>query len=111
MSSSLPSEAASTVQAGHINMYPDPELDMAPGTAADKKEVLTLKDTKYAFDALRGDQEEDIPYSVLRPSSRKQNLPPLPDLRFEQSYLQSISAADTWWKVLMITTRDQVCAS
>ena len=100
MSTSIPTEAASTVQAGHINMYPDPELDITPSTAAEKKEVVSPKDHR--------DPEEDVPYSLLRPASRKQNMPPLPDLRFEQSYLQSLSAADTWWKVLMITTRDQV---
>lgn len=84
-------------------MHPDPELDITPSTAAEKKEVVSLKDS----DVLR-DADEDVPYSLLRPASRKQNMPPLPDLRFEQSYLQSLSAADTWWKVLMITTRDQV---
>lgn len=54
------------------------------------------------------DDDEDIPYSVLRPAPRAYNLPPLPDLRFEQSYLRSISGADTWWKVALITARDQV---
>ena len=34
--------------------------------------------------------------------------PPIPDLRFEQSYLASISGAETWGKVAWITTRDQV---
>ncbi|CAK7274803.1 hypothetical protein SEPCBS119000_006359 [Sporothrix epigloea] len=69
---------------------------------------------------------EDSPYSVVQPwdptaekngrfgfASRAshrphQQLPPLPDLRFEQSYLRSIAAADTWWKVGMITVRDQI---
>ncbi|CAK7242223.1 MAG: hypothetical protein STHCBS139747_003704 [Sporothrix thermara] len=70
------------------------------------------------------EDDEDSPYSVIRPwdpatdraghgrLSRQprphQQLPPLPDLRFEQSYLRSIAAADTWWKVALITTRDQV---
>ncbi|WEW56579.1 hypothetical protein PRK78_002026 [Emydomyces testavorans] len=34
-------------------------------------------------------------------------LPPLPDLRFEQSYLASISQAKTWGRVAWITIRDQ----
>lgn len=70
------------------------------------------------------DEEGDGPYSVIRPwdptvdrsghygrhaSSRPhQQLPPLPDLRFEQSYLRSLAAADTWWKVGLVTVRDQV---
>ncbi|KAL2886650.1 hypothetical protein HOO65_060480 [Ceratocystis lukuohia] len=39
---------------------------------------------------------------------QKHKLPAIPDLRFEQSYLQSISKADTWWKVALITIRDQM---
>ena len=36
-------------------------------------------------------------------------LPPLPDLRFEQSYLASIAPAQgVWWKVGLITAKDQV---
>lgn len=115
----LPTEIASTIQASHIRRNPDPALDMAPGTAADDKEIL---DEKYDYDTLRNnaaeqlddidDDDEDIPYSVLkRPRRQRQTLPPLPDLRFEQSYLKSIAAADTWWKIALITTRDQVCPS
>ncbi|KAG9381372.1 DUF1770-domain-containing protein [Pyrenophora tritici-repentis] len=35
-------------------------------------------------------------------------MPPLPDLRFEQSYLKSIEQAEGWQGVLWITLRDQV---
>ncbi|XWW97585.1 hypothetical protein V2A60_005569 [Cordyceps javanica] len=120
-SAELPTEIASTLQAGHIRSNPDPALDMAPGTAADDKEILG---DKYDYDALGSnaadqldgiddddddDDDDDIPYSVLkRPRRQRQALPPLPDLRFEQSYLKSIAAADTWWKIALITTRDQV---
>ncbi|RPB11438.1 DUF1770-domain-containing protein, partial [Morchella conica CCBAS932] len=35
-------------------------------------------------------------------------LPTLPDLRFEQSYLASIAAAEgVWWKIALITLKDQ----
>ncbi|KAL1957686.1 hypothetical protein VTO42DRAFT_5663 [Malbranchea cinnamomea] len=34
--------------------------------------------------------------------------PPIPDLRFEQSYLASLRCADTWGRIAWITTRDQV---
>ncbi|PNY24808.1 Uncharacterized protein TCAP_05263 [Tolypocladium capitatum] len=112
--SSIPAELASTIQAGHIRTDPEPKLDIAPSTAADKKQTVTLESPRFSDgdDALDDDDDddddEDIPYSVLRPAPRNHNLPPLPDLRFEQSYLHSISNADTWWKVLLITTRDQI---
>lgn len=35
-------------------------------------------------------------------------MPPLPDLRFEQSYLASIKDAKDWKVVSYITIRDQV---
>lgn len=72
------------------------------------------------------DEDGDSPYSVIRPwdpaldpgshyglggraaSRPHQQLPPLPDLRFEQSYLHSLAAADTWWKVGLVTMRDQM---
>ncbi len=66
---------------------------------------------KYAYDeddAIDEDDEEDIPYSVLKPTPRRASFGPLPDLRFEQSYLASIAGADSRWKVLYITARDQV---
>lgn len=52
---------------------------------------------------------EDISYDVIRPLPRRPSLPPLPDLRFEQSYLASIAGAETYWRIAYITTRDQVC--
>ncbi|CAM1505579.1 Fc.00g112160.m01.CDS01 [Cosmosporella sp. VM-42] len=106
---SAAAELAGTIQAGSINRHPDPKLDINPSTAAEKKERVTLHSLRHGSDdGVDDDDEEDIPYSVLRPAPRSYNLPPLPDLRFEQSYLRSISAADTWWKVVLITTRDQV---
>lgn len=55
--------------------------------------------------------EDEIPVSVLRPAPRRAALPPLPDLRFEQSYLASIQSAETWQMVTYITLRDQVSIS
>lgn len=104
--SSIPTELAGTIQSAHINPHPDTKHDINPSTAAQEKETVSLRHGHR--DDLVDEDEEDIPYSVLQPASRKHNLPPLPDLRFEQSYLKSIAGADTWWKVLLITTRDQV---
>lgn len=108
--SSIAAEITGTVQSAHIRHNPDPRLDLAPETAADKKELVTLHGPD-SEDELDDDDEDDIAYSVIRPAPKAYNLPPLPDLRFEQSYLKSISAADTWWKVAVITTRDQVHTS
>ncbi|KAG5930386.1 hypothetical protein E4U42_001632 [Claviceps africana] len=108
---SVVAEVAETIQAGHIRSHPDLDFDAAPSTAADKKEQYTLHSPRSSDDDLAHEldrHDDDIPYSVLRPARKSHNLPPLPDLRFEQSYLRSISRADTWWKVLLITTRDQV---
>lgn len=103
--SDMPTVVAETIQTAHIDRHPDPLRDNAPETAADTKEIVTPKPD---YDDVDSEEEEDIPYSVLRPTPPAHKLPPLPDLRFEQSYLNSISKADTWWKVLLITARDQV---
>ncbi|KAF4996101.1 hypothetical protein FGRMN_4694 [Fusarium graminum] len=108
---SAPTELAGTIQAASIERHPDPELDINPPTAAGRSQRVTLDHVGPGHDDSideDDDQEEDIPYSVLRPAPRHSNLPPLPDLRFEQSYLRSIASADTWWKVALITTRDQI---
>ncbi|KAH8175871.1 hypothetical protein LIA77_04289 [Sarocladium implicatum] len=103
-------ELAGTIQAAHINLDPDLAQDAAPATAADQKETVSLHGLRHGEKYTLDDEDDDeIPFSVLRPPPRNKNqLPPLPDLRFEQSYLHSIAAADTWWKVVLITTRDQV---
>ncbi|KAH7170535.1 hypothetical protein EDB81DRAFT_775898 [Dactylonectria macrodidyma] len=106
---SAPTELAATIQAVSINRHPDPKFDLSPSTAASAKEPVVLQNLRHTGDDdLDDEDEEDIPYSVLRPPPRSYNLPPLPDLRFEQSYLRSISKADTWWKVVLITARDQI---
>ncbi|KAM5351550.1 hypothetical protein ACJ41O_004273 [Fusarium nematophilum] len=105
---SAPTEIAATIQAAHIKRHPDPSLDINPPTAAETREPMILRSLKHGSDDGIDEDEEDIPYSVLRPAPRHYNLPPLPDLRFEQSYLRSISKADTWWKVALITARDQI---
>jgi hypothetical protein len=115
MASSIPLQVAETLQTAHINRSPSPRHDLNPSTAASKKEPVTI-DNQHPLQHLHDDgiddedhdEGDDIPYSVLKPRRRSANLPPLPDLRFEQSYLHSIANADTWWKIAWITTRDQV---
>ncbi|KAI1030872.1 hypothetical protein LB503_012370, partial [Fusarium chuoi] len=111
---SAPTELAATIQAASIERHPDPALDINPPTAAERRQPVTLEHFKHEHDGGidddddDDDDEEDIPYSVLRPAPRHSHLPPLPDLRFEQSYLRSISKADTWWKIIMPLTQGLV---
>jgi Autophagy receptor ATG43 len=104
MADSVPFEIASTIQTASINRHPDPRHDLNPSTAASKREPVTI-----SSDDISDVGEDEIPLSVLRPLPRRHTLPPLPDLRFEQSYLRSIEKADTWAKVAWITFRDQAC--
>jgi hypothetical protein len=119
MSHSLPLEIAETIQTASISRAPSPLHDLNPSTAASQKEPVTLtpghpaSESSEKFsddeeDVIDQEDEDDIPYSVLDPIPRRQSFAPMPDLRFEQSYLASIAAADTKWKVLGITLRDQV---
>lgn len=99
------SELASTLQFGSIKRHPSPRHDLNPSTAASAKQPVTLD--RHA-DVDSDVDEDEIPVSVLNPMPRKQTMPPLPDLRFEQSYLKSIEKAESWQGVAWITLRDQV---
>jgi hypothetical protein len=107
MESQIPSEIASTLQGTSIKRHPSPRHDLNPSTAASEKQPVTL-DAHPDPDADSDVAEDEIPISVLNPVPRKQNMPPLPDLRFEQSYLKSIEQAKSWQEVLWITLKDQV---
>jgi len=107
MSSSLPLEIASTLQTASINRHPDPRHDLNPSTAASKKQPVAISSSTDDEDMSDVDEDE-IPISMLRPIPRRQTLPPLPDLRFEQSYLRSIEKASGRMAVGWITFRDHV---
>ena len=67
-----------------------------------------------SFSSLRSlDSPTASEYSatLIHPHHARQRrpLPPIPDLRFEESYLNSIAAAHgVWWQILLITLKDQV---
>lgn len=123
MSSSIPLQIAETIQTAHINRAPDVAHDLNPSTAASSKQPVTLShhvptsDSSHELDIYdeagidEDEDAEDVPYDVIRPLPRKLSVPPLPDLRFEQSYLASIAAADTKSKIAYITIRDQACSN
>ncbi|KAI9807317.1 MAG: hypothetical protein M1833_000060 [Piccolia ochrophora] len=95
---------AETIQTASINRAPSPHHDLNPSTAASKKQPVTISE----HGSSENDDEDEISSAILRPQPRKSTLPPLPDLRFEQSYLASISQAETRGRVAWITIRDQV---
>ncbi|OQE24951.1 hypothetical protein PENFLA_c009G10967 [Penicillium flavigenum] len=98
-------EIPQIIQSASINQNPDPAHDINPATAASEKQPVAV-----GPDSETNSIASDIvhPSRVIRPVHRRQTLPPLPDLRFEQSYLASIKDADTWGRVAWITIRDQV---
>jgi hypothetical protein len=101
-------EIVSTFQAASINRHPDPQRDIAPSTSVDSREPVRLVDPSPPDLDDADIAEDEIPISVLEPQPRRVTMPPLPDLRFEQSYLKSIQNASGWSEVLWITFRDQV---
>ncbi|KAI9818483.1 MAG: hypothetical protein M1827_000542 [Pycnora praestabilis] len=115
-------QIAETIQTASINRAPSPTHDLNPSTAASSKQPVTLRPSDSNSDTEESHNEDDItqgreveergaeiPYdTTIKPVKRKAALPPLPDLRFEQSYLASIREADTWRRVGWITVRDQV---
>lgn len=106
MQSDIPGEITSAIQSASIKRHPSPRHDLNPSTAASAKQPVYLDDNHSDVDS---DMAHDqIPISVLNPIPRKQTMPPLPDLRFEQSYLKSIEQAESWKGVAWITLRDQV---
>ncbi|KAI8964100.1 DUF1770-domain-containing protein [Daldinia sp. FL1419] len=116
MAASIPTQIAETIQTAHIQRDPSPRHDLNPSSSLSEKQPVRLENRRHdSIDSIDDDididdedDESEIPISVLKPHPRSRNLPPMPDLRFEQSYLHSISKADTWWKVGWITVRDQM---
>jgi len=117
----MASELASVVQSARIQHNPSVAHDVNPSTAASEKIPAELIPQDHNHDDHDDDELDDtssrasdtstIPSDVIRPRPRqppgRQRLP-LPDLRFEQTYLASLKNADTTGKVIYITIRDQV---
>lgn len=110
-------QVAETIQTASINRAPSPRHDLNPSTAASSKQPVTISHSRHLSHSTDDGQsiqshsisaDEEISSSVIHPVPRRTNLPPLPDLRFEQSYLASISRAESRWMVAWITVRDQV---
>ncbi|OJJ96783.1 hypothetical protein ASPACDRAFT_124670 [Aspergillus aculeatus ATCC 16872] len=93
------------IQTASINRNPSPDHDVNPPTAASEKQPV-VDDAPSEAGSIPSDIVD--PRHMVRPATRRHNFPPLPDLRFEQSYLASLRGADTWGRVAWITIRDQV---
>ena len=110
MASDAPLDIASLLQSASIKRHPSPAHDLNPSTAASEKRPV--KFSHYADPGDASDVDEDeIPINLLDPIQRRTTMPPLPDMRFEQSYLKSIESAGGAPGVAYITIRDQVCHS
>jgi hypothetical protein len=126
MSNTIPLQIAEKIQVAIINQSPDLAHEINPPTTTSTKQPVAshgqLEESSYGEvgsddieadidDGDDGEEDadaEDVSYDVIRPLPRRASLPPLPDLRFEQSYMTSIAGATTYWKVAYITIRDQV---
>lgn len=118
MADSIPLQVAETISTASIQRNPSPTHDLNPSTAASAKVPVAAKSSNLAESSythvdsdsldVEIDDEEEFPADIVRPLPRRKSLPPLPDLRFEQSYLASLKGADSYWKVAWITVRDQV---
>lgn len=132
MTSSIPLQLAETIQTASINCNSSPTQDLNPfssispsfqdtnqkqndhkHSSLDKANSATVKTTTSStassinsIDSDEVNNDQSSSNSSFR--RRNRNLRPLPDLRFEQSYLNSIAGAKTAWNVAMITFRDQV---
>lgn len=96
-------QVAETIQTASVKHNPSAAHDVNPPTAATKQvPESAISDT----DSIPSDVVD--PSRMVRTVVRRRNLPPLPDLRFEQSYLASLKDADTWGRIAWITVRDQV---
>lgn len=104
MSDSIALELSSTLQSASIQRHPDVLRDLNPSTAASKKEPVYISPPTTTSSA----QDNDIDYARVHVKPRRSTMPPLPDLRFEQSYLKSIDGQTRWQAIAWITLRDQV---
>jgi hypothetical protein len=102
MSSSIPTQLAETIQTTHIKRHPDPAHDINPATAASAKKPVHVEKVSA------GDDDDETVVVRAWPDRRTHKFPPIPDMRFEQSYLHSIEKAEGWEEVLYITVKDQV---
>jgi len=84
-----------------------PSHDTNSSTAASRRQALHVPEP---IPSEAGSISTGIvdPSRMAKPPSRRGPLPPLPDLRFQESYLASLKGTNSWRGVAWITVRDQV---
>jgi hypothetical protein len=104
MASNPATELASAIQSASIKRHPSPHHDINPSTAASTKIPVNVASPPASDDGT------DIvpPSDLIKPLPRRKSFPPIPDFRFEQSYLASLKNAKSNSEVAFITIRDQV---
>lgn len=100
-------DLASILQSASIKRHPSPTHDLNPSTTASIKRPVHLRQQSLRNDR-RSSSDHDIPVSILDPQPRTSTLPPLPDLRFEQSYLARIKTCTSNREVAWVTFVDHV---
>lgn len=110
MATNPANDLASILQSASLNRHPSPTHDLNPSTTASSKQPVHLRRPSAAPSGReRPSSDPDyIPLSILDPQPRTSNLPPLPDLRFEQSYLARIKSCDDNKQVAWITFVDHI---
>ncbi|KAK2799390.1 hypothetical protein FQN50_008496 [Emmonsiellopsis sp. PD_5] len=101
-------QLAELIQSASINRHPSPSRDINPSTSASRKEPVRVH-RRVPSDATTISSGIIDHSRTIRPLQQERPpLPPLPDLRFEQSYLASLKGAESWGRIAWITIRDQV---
>jgi len=113
MSDSAATLLAETIQSASINHHPDPKHDSNPSTAASYKIPVRFRSHLHRRKSSSPSssppaRSDEVPISILEPTPRSNALPPLPDLRFEQSYLAKIKNCTSWQSVAWTTFLDHV---
>lgn len=86
---------------GETDSYVDVEVDVV--------EEIDFQEPDVDEEGQEEEEEADSISSEARVVKPVPQARPPPDLRFEESYLRAISAAEgKWWKIAYITVRDQV---
>ncbi|RJE19921.1 hypothetical protein PHISCL_07747 [Aspergillus sclerotialis] len=98
-------QVSETIQTASVKQNPSPSRDISPPTSTSGKH-LAVESSPDDAHSIPSDIVD--PNRMIKPVTRRHNLPPLPDLRFEQSYLASLKGAESWGRIAWITIRDQV---
>jgi hypothetical protein len=101
-------EIDDSIQTASINgTHPTPSRDSNPSiTTSRRQHVHILERIPSEVGSISTGIVD--PIRMVKPRPRRAAFPPLPDLRFQESYLASLKGAKSWGRIAWITVRDQV---